>query len=174
MKIVLTSNNNVKLKVTEKAFSQIFTDAKLEIIQLDFEKDGPEPYGMKGVLNQINESITEAKKRITDADYYIGMEGGVEGEESLDEVAVVLVHTAKGVEGYSRSVSFQIPRKVSSDIKNGLQLSDSVQDFLNTNNVKKGNGFVGILTNNLVTKEDLYFQPAVVAICKTINNSWYI
>ena len=56
-----------------EAASAVFPDAKFELIAVDAESDGPEPFGEESTLGQINVSLQKIMDIYKDATYYVSI-----------------------------------------------------------------------------------------------------
>ena len=175
MKIVLATENKTKISTTIEVLDLAFGKASCELKTLELESIGPEPFGETELIDRIKVSLESARMAMPDADFYIAMEGGiVENEEYMEEVACVIVQEAKNNQfGISKAVSFQIPPVIAANVKKGMGFAEAVESYFSVKDVKQGGGFINILTNGIVTKKDLYFQPTAVALSKVLHNDWY-
>lgn len=174
-KIILTSANPVKIQVVQKAIDNLFFNQAINLLSLDLEEKGAEPFGEDAIISQITSSIQQARQLHPNALYYIGMEGGIiEKDYGTYEAAYAIVEDNTGeLKGISQSVSFPVPNQVTELVRTGIPFGKAVDQIFHTQNIKTTKGFIGLLTNNLVDKQDLYYQPTIVAFSKLINQSWY-
>lgn len=174
-KIILTSANPVKIQVVQKAIDNLFFNQAINLLSLDLEEKGAEPFGEDAIISQITSSIQQARQLHPNALYYIGMEGGiVEKDYGTYEAAFAVVENNTGeIQGISQSVSFPIPNQVAELVKSGVPFGKAVDQIFNTTDIKTTKGFIGLLTNDLVDKQDLYYQPTIVAFSKLTKDKWY-
>ena len=174
-KIVVASKSKIKLDVVISVLSKLIPNLQTEVIGIDLESDGAEPVGEKAILSQITEAIRKARKLHPDAEFYCGMEGGVEEKDhGMEEAAYVVIENKNGSNrSISRSVSFPIPPAVAKLVRNGIPFGDAVDKTYSTKNIKTGQGFVGLLTNGMVDKKALYIQPTAVAFSKFLKEAWF-
>lgn len=106
MKIVVASGNPVKIKAVEQGFNPFFNVG--EILAVDVPSgvsDQPftEAETVAGARNRVN----EAKQAVKDADFWVGIEGGVEAMgDTLAAFAWVVVSSA-GKSGEARPVTWE-------------------------------------------------------------------
>lgn len=172
-KIVIASVNETKVNVVKKVISSLLPKEIFYFISIDLERGGCEPVGKNACVEQIQEAIKHAKKLEPDGTYYVAMEGGIEDLGiMMDEISYVIVENAKGMQGISHAVSFPIPKQLISKIKEGQPFADAVDCLFKTSDTRQ-EGFIKIITNGLVNKEDLYFQPTAVAFSKLLHSDWF-
>ncbi len=175
MKIVLTTQNPAKIDSTRNVLDCLLkaTPYTLETVELEIE--GPEPHGELKIVEAIKSGIAKARRLIPEAAYYVGMEGGIieKGQEAEEAAYVLIYGEQEGRFSMSKAASFQIPSKVLVDVKNGIPFATSVEKNFKAQDVKRGGGFINILTQGIITKRDLYFQPLVIAFSQILNPEWY-
>ena len=174
-KIILASASRIKLNVVQNVIGALGNAGEFEIIPVALEKEGRETNGEVELEEQLSNALNECRKQYPDASYYISMEGGVaERKDGLHELAMVLA--SKGDSNAvvrSDAVSFPIPEKIAVKVRAGMpfaQAVEAVEAVTSVFGIKEGGGFIGMLTNNIVTKEDLYFQPASVVLARLFRN----
>lgn len=173
-KIVLTSINPVKLSALKKVVASLYQHDLFDFITLSLEKDGPEPIGRIKLLEQIQESLLSARAQISDADYYVCIEGGMEiYNEEMHETAHVVVESISGGRGVSSCPSFQVPTWIAEEVKKGRDFANTVDEFYKTEGTKLGGGFVKILTNGLINKEEHCMQALTIAFATVDKDQWY-
>lgn len=173
-KTVLTSINPVKLSALRKVVSDLYPNEAFEFVSLSLEKDGSEPIGRIKILEQIQEALDGARGQVKDADYYVCIEGGMElyGDE-MHETAYAVVETSTGGKGVSSCASFRVPTWIAVEVKNGRGFADAVDEFYKTQGTKQGGGFVKILTNGIINKEDHCIQALTIAFASADKGDWY-
>ncbi len=174
MRVIVTSKNPVKLEATKQAFKQVFSDK-----EIDFEvvtvpsgvSDQPmsEAETMKGAKSRAK----NAKEQLPDADYWVGIEGGVQivGGEMLTYAWIYVL--GKGLEGKARSASFYLPEKIKVLVESGKELGDADDIVFGKSNSKQQNGAVGILTHDIITRTALYIPAIVLALIPFKNTKLY-
>ena len=171
-KIVLASASRIKLNVVQGVVGALGKVGEFEIIPIALEKDGREPNGEEELYAQLEEALIECRKQEPGAAYYIAMEGGVvERKDGLHELAMVLASEGTRLDLVrSDAVSFPIPEKIAVKVRAGMPFAQAVESITNIFGIKEGGGFIGMLTNNIVTKEDLYFQPTSVVLSRLFRD----
>ncbi len=173
-KIIVGSRNPVKIKATLKAFKKVFKNEKFKIEGVDVPSGVPsQPMGneqtIKGSLNRA----INAYKKYPGADYYVGLEGGLEElDGSLYAFGWVSVKGKKLI-GKGRSPSPPLPQAVTMLIKSGKELGVADDIVFGRKNSKVRNGAIGILTHGLVTREDSFTLATILALIPFVNPELY-
>jgi inosine/xanthosine triphosphatase len=174
-KVYIGSANPVKIKCTEYAFNDVFRDNQaFDFIGISVPSgvsDQPmtDQETLSGAENRAKQLMTE----FHDGDFFVGIEGGIEQNESETEAFAWVVILNKNMLGRARTATFQLPPKITELISQGVELGHADDMVFNRTNSKQGNGAVGILTNNIIDRIE-YYRPAVVlALIPFINQSLY-
>lgn len=162
-KVIVASTNPVKINIAKVGFAKMFPDLEFEVegIAVPSEvSDQPmsEEETQQGAINRAENASMEA----IDADFWVGIEGGVdEFNGSMECLAWIVVKSKDGRMGKGRSSSFLIPDKISELIKGGMEMGEADDIVFGRSNSKQGNGLVGILTNDVLTRST-YYEPAMI------------
>ncbi|NCF74102.1 MAG: DUF84 family protein, partial [Gammaproteobacteria bacterium] len=79
MKIVVASRNPVKIGAATQAFETLYPDATLEVIAVDVDSGaGDQPDSDETTRQGARTRGLNARQAEPDADFWVGMEGGVE------------------------------------------------------------------------------------------------
>lgn len=162
MKIIVASNNPVKLAATQGAFAKVFPKFKFEVVGESLPSgvsDQPmsEEETMKGSINRA----INAKEKFPNSDYWVGIEGGISVLENEMLAFAWITVVSKDNIGKGRSASFFLPNKIKELTSGGNELGEAADIVFKENNIKQKNGIVGVLTNNLITRKT-YYEPAVI------------
>jgi len=169
MKIVVASTNPVKIEATRVGFAQVF-DESLEMIGLST------PSGVSDQPMTDDETHLGAKNRAyrarelhPDADFWVGLEGGIEEHRgSLHVFAwIVILNHERG--GHARTATFVLPDEVAELVRKGMELGDADDVIFGRSNSKQQNGSVGLLTDDRITRGSYYSPAVVLALIPFIN-----
>lgn len=175
-KVIIASKNPVKIETTKLGFSKMFKDRQFEFDGISVPSsvsDQPmtDEETKKGAVNRAQ----NAKSENSDAEYYVGIEGGLEEDEGvLRAFAWIVVINKDGFVSKSRTADFILPDKVSELIKQGYELGDADDIVFKRSNSKQENGSVGILTHDVITRTSFYEQAVVLALVPFVNVDLYL
>ncbi len=173
--IVIASTNPVKLNAVKNAFQQLIPETHFEWHPLDV---------LSGISNQpmtdvetrsgAYNRVKAARDLSPDADFWVGIEGGVGFDESGEMMAFAWVVIDNGhVLGKARSGSFYLPPQITALVKKGKELGDADDIVFSQQNSKQKNGAIGLLTNNLIDRCSLYEQAVILAFVPFYNIQLY-
>lgn len=162
-KIIVSSTNPVKLNATLTAFSKMFADSLFQVEGVGVDsKVSNQPLTEEETIKGATNRVEGAQNKIPTADYWVGIEGGLEeinGE--MEAFAWVVVKSKNGQLGKGRTGSFFIPQMVAELIKQGKELGEADDIIFGKTNSKQANGAIGILTRDVLTRTSFY-EPAVI------------
>lgn len=172
MKIVVASKNPVKISATRLGFESYFSTVTIRGENVE-SGVSDQPMSDDETLTGAQNRAESAKQLYADADFWVGIEGGIEPKgNGLTAFAwIVILNVDKT--GESRTTSFQLPPKVAKLIEKGYELGIANDIIFNEDNSKQKTGAVGILTKDRITRTELYKQAVQLAIIPFINYNLY-
>lgn len=170
--VIVASTNPVKIQATRNGFERMFPREHFRITGISVESgvnDQPltdhETY--QGALNRA----TQAIQAVNDADYWVGIEGGLEAAEGeLRGFAWIIVCDRERT-GKSRTATFVLPEEVSALIREGKELGDADDLVFKRKNSKQDTGSVGILTDEVLDRTRYYEHAVILALIPFKNPS---
>jgi len=173
-KVIIATSNPAKIKAAKAGFEKVFPDTDMEFFALAVESGvSRQPHTDQETLQGAFNRMRAASKKMPDADYWIGIEGGIEPIGShLTAFAWIVVSDGTRI-GKSRTGGFILPPGVASLIQNGMELGEADDRFFKLENSKQKNGGVGILTGNVIDRSQLYEQSVILGLIPLKNPDLY-
>jgi inosine/xanthosine triphosphatase len=165
-KIVVASKNPVKIAAALAGFSSMFPNTTYNPHSLSVPSGVPsQPFTdaetLRGALNRAQNARTQEPQ----ADYWVGIEGGVEDTpEGLQSFAWVVVINHVGKTGKARTAAFYQPAEVAVLLREGVELGDADDIVFGRSNSKQAGGSVGLLTGDVVDRKAYYLQAVILAL----------
>ena len=162
-KIIVASKNPVKINTTKIGFSKMFPDMLFEIEGVESVSEvSDQPMSEEETIRGATNRANNAQKKLPKADYFVGIEGGIEevGDEMVT-FAWIVIKSKSGKIGRGRTGSFFLPKRVSELVKKGKELGEADDIVFGITNSKQANGAVGLLTGDVLTRE-IFYEPAVI------------
>lgn len=174
-KIVIASKNPVKIHAALKGFEEMFPEENFEIEGLSVSSGVREqPLDDEETFTGAWNRAENASKAIPKADFWIGMEGGIEEKDGEMKVfAWVIVKSSNGKHGKGRSATFFLPPKIAELIRQGKELGEADDIVFGRSNSKQENGAIGILTHNVIERKDYYKEAVIFSLVPFKNESLY-
>jgi inosine/xanthosine triphosphatase len=101
----------------------------------------------------------------------LGLEGGVDPDSSL--VNGVAVVAADGRENFTWGVRFPLPPAIAARALRGEELGPVMDEVSGRTGSKRGLGAVGILTNGLFTRAEMWRGPVACALIPFLHPEYY-
>jgi inosine/xanthosine triphosphatase len=166
MKINVGSTNPAKIDAAKVAFSKYFK----KIVVLGTNADSKISKMPLTEAKTLEGAINRAKDSIKDAEFGVGMEGGVEDSSvGMFCFGYVAIINKIGTIGIGSTGKFLLPPKIRKEIKNGRELSSVMDDFTKKENIREKEGAVGIFTKNIISRADFLERATIFALVKFIN-----
>ena len=171
MRIVVASQNPVKVEATHAAFAALLPDVDLEMVSVAVESGvSDQPLSDAETRQGARNRASNARDREPVASYWVGLEGGIEVfDDQLMAFAWMAIQDHDGKISDARSATLPLPAAVKSLIDQGLELGDANDQVFATVNSKQGGGAYGLLTDGLYTRESIYTQTLVLALLPFVN-----
>lgn len=174
LRVIVGSKNPVKVGCTREAFTQAIGNVGL-VEGVDALSNIPaQPRSEEETLLGAKNRSTHAKSLVPEADYWVGIEGGVdEDPQGMYAFAWIYVLHRSGKSSQSKTGTFYLPPRVVALIQDGMELGHADDLVFQAQNSKQQGGSVGLLTHGLITREAYYQQAMVLALIPFLNESLY-
>jgi inosine/xanthosine triphosphatase len=163
--IIVASTNPVKINAAHAGFAAMYPHDRFEVRGVDVESGVPhQPMDSDETLEGARTRARNARALVPEAEFVVGIEGGIERDgESLAAFAWIVV-LGREQSGRSRTGSFILPREISELVQQGVELGHADDRVFGRSDSKRQNGSVGILTGDVITREDFYAHAVVLAL----------
>ncbi|MFF1440044.1 DUF84 family protein [Streptomyces sp. NPDC058295] len=159
-RIAVGSTNQAKIDAIREGFTQLLGPVLVEGVAI---AGAPEqPRGDDETRRGAEFRAEAVRKALPQADFWVGLEGGVETVDgTLMVMAWVVITTADQV-GLSRSSTYQLPPSAAAVLTAGGSLGD-VSAAVGGDDWRTC-GLVAWLSTGLITRGSLYVQPVTLAL----------
>lgn len=163
--IVVASTNPVKITAALSGFQRMFPQESFEVRGVSAASGvSDQPMSNAETLQGAFNRVADARAIIPDADYWIGLEGGVEDRAGALEAFAWMVVTDGTRTGKSRTASYYLPEETASLVRQGIELGHADDMIFGRSNSKQQNGSVGLLTEDAVDRTAYYVQAVILAL----------
>jgi inosine/xanthosine triphosphatase len=161
-KLVVASTNPVKIGAALAGFQRMFPEQVYEARGVSARSGvSDQPMSDRETLQGALNRVEDARRLAPDADYWIGLEGGVERVGvSLEAFAWIVVSDGHTV-GKARTASYFLPDETARLIEQGMELGHADDVVFGRANSKQQNGSVGLLTGDVIDRA-MYYEHAVI------------
>jgi len=173
-KIIVASKNPVKIAAALEGFRAIFPDEEFAAAGVSVPSGvGNQPFSdaetLQGALNRADAAYCHNQN----ADFWVGIEGGVEDKGSEMQAFAWVVVRSRTLVGKGKTGTFFLPKRVMDMIKEGMELGEADDVVFGMTNSKQGSGAIGILTGNVINRTELYKVATVLALIPFRNTDLY-
>jgi inosine/xanthosine triphosphatase len=166
VKIVVASTNPVKVQAVRNGFARMFPQSDFDIVTVTVPSGVSEqPRSSAETLQGAFNRARNAAQAHPQADYWVGVEGGIELEgdvftEEMCAFAWIVIQSRSRL-GKGCTGRFYLPPEVANLVRQGVELGEADDIVFGRSNSKQENGAVGILTGDVIDRAGLY-EPAVI------------
>ncbi|KAH8589054.1 NTPase [Bisporella sp. PMI_857] len=169
--ITVASKNPVKIAAALEGFQRLFPHNTYAAHGISVPSGVPEqPFTDSETLQGALNRAQNAREQEPQADYWIGIEGGVadtpnQTAGTLESFAWVVVIDREGARmGKARTAAFYQPEEVARLVRGGMELGHADDQVFGRSNSKQINGSVGLLTGDVVDRQSYYVQAVILAL----------
>lgn len=172
--IVIASANPVKLAAAHQGFEKMFPQESFELRSVEAPSGvRDQPMSSQETEQGAHNRACAAAKLVPQADYWVGIEGGIEElDKEMAAFAWVVVYSPN-LTGRGRTGTFFLPPVVASLIRQGKELGEADDIIFGKNNSKQANGAIGILTDDVIDRTRLYEHAVILALTPFKNPDLY-
>ncbi len=183
MKIVVASQNPVKLQAVRRGFEQMFPtmDVEIEAVSVPSGVAVQPATSAETRLGARNRAWNASRLR-PQADFWAGVEGGIEDSpQGMTAFAWIVVLGGETPDdapdgrrcGQGCTGTFFLPPQVADLVRQGKELGEADDIVFGQVNSKQANGAVGILTGDVLDRAGFYQQAVLLALIPFKNPSLY-
>lgn len=176
-RVIIASTNPVKINAVKTGFTQMFSEQHFEFSGIDVSSGvSDQPMGDEETLQGALNRAQIAQQHKPDADYFVGIEGGVDivqGEMEVFAWIVILSTHESKIIGKSRTAVFYLPHSIAKLVENGMELGTAVDTVYGCHNSKQKQGSIGFLTGDVMDRTDYYVPSIILALIPFKNKELY-
>lgn len=174
LKVVVSSFNPVKIAAVRQAFLSQFPLCEVQVIPVQVDSGVADQPMSDGETRQgARKRVANAMLKISDADYWVGLEGGLDFfDQQLMAFAWMVVAGCDNRRSETRSATLPLPPEVQALVAEGLELGEANDRVFSTLNSKQAGGAYGLLTGGLITRESIYTQTLILALIPFVHELW--
>jgi inosine/xanthosine triphosphatase len=173
--IIVASKNPVKVAAVIEGFRRMYPENLYTAHGISVPSGVPEQPStdtetLLGAMNRAQ----NARSKEPNADYWIGIEGGIAIEDpdslpgrtanSMQSFAWAVILNPDGRIGKARTATFYQPEEIAKLVRGGMELGHADDVVFGKVNSKQVNGSVGLLTGDVIGREQYYEQAVILAL----------
>jgi inosine/xanthosine triphosphatase len=170
-RIIVASTNPLKISTALSGFQAMFPNDAFTVRGINIPSGVPDqPFSDAETLQGAMNRAHNAQEHDPQADYWVGIEGGV--EDTPDQIAgslqafgwVVVIGSEGRRIGKAKTATFFQPEEVAKLVRGGMELGDADDVVFGKSNSKQANGSVGLLTGDILGRGVCYLQAVILAL----------
>ena len=164
--IIVASQNPVKINATLTSFQKMFPDEAFDAEGISVPSGvSDQPMSSVETIQGAMNRAKNARERQSDADYWVGIEGGIEDTDvGMQCFAWVIVLGRDTRIGRGQTAVFYVPIEVADLVRDGIELGHADDQVFGRSNSKQQNGAIGLLTDDAVDRTSYYVQAVIMAL----------
>ncbi|WP_425666416.1 inosine/xanthosine triphosphatase [Vibrio tubiashii] len=164
--VIVASLNPAKINAVKSAFEATFPQQAFNFSGVSVDSGvADQPMSNQETHTGALNRVVNAKSKCADADYYVGLEAGIEGSVTFAWMVV----ESQTQRGESRSASLMLPPVVIEKLQHANELGDVMDEIFGTENIKQKGGAISLLTHDLLTRSSIYHQALILALIPFAN-----
>lgn len=165
--------NPVKIRCVESAFTKMFPEETFQFTGIGVDSSvSDQPMSDEETYLGAKNRAVAAKNASPNADYWVGIEGGIQEQDGMQAFAWIVV-LDETQEGKAKTAVFYLPEEIRVLVKEGMELGHADDLVFKRSNSKQKDGAIGILTKGLIDRSE-YYEPAVLmALIPFVNPDLY-
>lgn len=174
-RVIVASKNPVKINATLSGFQKMFPSEQFEIEGVSVPSlVSNQPKSDAETFSGARSRADNAYREYPNADFWVGIEGGLEEKNSdMEAFAWAVIRARDGGVGKARTGTFFLPAQIAELIKQGKELGEADNIVFGRINSKQENGAVGILTDNVIDRTKYYTEAVILALIPFKNKKLY-
>ncbi len=171
MLVAIGSTNPVKIAATSAAFRAVWPHESWlfePVATPSGVADQPMSNGesIRGARNRASRALAAAD----DAAYGVGIESGLTEIEGMwFSTGWIAIFDRSGREGLSSSMIRPVPLPSMALVQTGHELGDANDVVFGKTNSKQDTGLIGLLTNNILTREGVFRDAIISALARFLH-----
>jgi inosine/xanthosine triphosphatase len=164
--VVVASKNIPKLSATREGFTRLLSGSTFDVEGVSVSSGvSDQPLSDEETLQGANNRAKNARVAQPNADFWVGIEGGVEEhQDAIQSFAWVVVIDREGRAGRARTSAYYLPEETTRLLREGKELGEAEDVVWGQTNSKNGMGSIGLLTGGVVDRAEYYTQAVVLAL----------
>jgi len=161
MKVMIGSENQDKIKIVKNVLAELHLDVDALGVKVD-SGITDQPLDKKTAQKGAIRRARNAKKKYSNADFWIGLEGGLHDYgEGYHLVTYACLIDDKGGEYIGKGEEIHLPEEVSEKVKNGEWFGDVIRKYAKNNEIEE----------NLITRLDPFTRAVQYSYVEYLKNS---
>ncbi|WP_296621383.1 inosine/xanthosine triphosphatase [Marivirga sp.] len=171
LKVIIASKNPVKIEATQAGFKRMFPNQSFTYKGLSVPSEvSDQPMSNKETLQGAANRAKNAKDENLEADYWVGIEGGIYEDDFGMQAFAWIVVLSKEKASQAQTAVFYVPEPIAKMVREGVELGEADDIYFGRSNSKQKDGAVGILTKGEIDRKSYYEHAMIMALIPFLKN----
>lgn len=176
MKIIVGSQNPVKIEAAREVFSIYFEEPVVESYNAPSGVN-PQPVGEETFLGAYNRAFHLYRlfnDKSNKPDFYVGIEGGITKVYDIwFAFGCMCILDSKKRHSYGLSPFFELPDSITQKLLDGAELGTVMDELTKQENTKQKEGAIGFFTRGVMNRKELYVEGLKTAIIPFLHEKLF-
>ena len=175
MRICIGSLNKSKISGVYNAFKKFFDVLEIKAYKVS-SGVGAQPLNLEDVVRGAYNRAENVLEKDLECSYGVGVEAGIfHIDKYYFDIQVTCIMDSDKYYSYGFSPAYPVPKKFVESLLKGedSELENIVNQEFNRENIGDEEGFIGILTDKIVTREELTLYATIMALIPHIKKKLY-
>lgn len=173
MIVAVGSTNPTKIRPVKSIFSRHFKNVRIQGVKVNSGVKN-QPMNNEEMYEGALSRARQALAKVEDADFGVGIEGGVHKYKyGWFEQSLVVIVDKNGNIGVGSSGGLVLPNTVIDRIHQGKTLEEAVDELFGTKKIGEGIGMFGLFTNRVVTRSSGVKHGVAFALARFLHEDLY-
>jgi inosine/xanthosine triphosphatase len=163
--VIIASKNPVKILATQAGFKRMFPKQSFEFEGISVPSNvSDQPKTQEETKKGASNRAKNAKAQLPNADFWVGIEGGIQDDEFGMQAFAWIVVLSKNKASQAQTAVFYLPEPIAKMVREGIELGEADDIYFGRSNSKQKDGAVGILTHGEIDRKAYYEHAMVLAL----------
>ncbi|SMG39936.1 inosine/xanthosine triphosphatase [Marivirga sericea] len=170
--VIIASKNPVKIEATKAGFQRMLKKKDLIFEGVSVPSNvSDQPMTHEETRKGASNRSENAKSKFPNADFWVGIEGGVHQDEFGMQAFAWIVVQSNIKKSQAQTAVFYIPEPIAKMVTEGIELGEADDIYFGRSNSKQKDGAVGILTHGEIDRKAYYEHAMVMALIPFLKYS---
>ena len=176
MKVVVGSQNPVKLKAAQEAFGKYFSDVEIIgiVVESGVSRQPVNEGTFRGAQNRALKAEKVNDKEKLGGKYFVGIEGGIlKLFSEWFALSAMCIIDDRGRTEYGTSPLFELPESIVERLLDGAELGDVIDSLLGEQETRRKQGAVGYFTKGVMDRKRIYTDGLIATLVPFLNEDLF-
>ena len=176
MKVLVGSDNPVKVAAVKEAFAQYFdqVESLARTVNSQVSRQPVNDETFEGARNRALELSRINREQNLGAHFCVGIEAGIlQLYAKWFAFSVISILDGRGRMSFGATPPYELPDSVTRELLTGTELGDVIDRLAGDYNTKQKGGAIAFFTRGVMDRKKLYVQGVTLALIPFVNESLY-